>query len=268
MKIEEIDGSTRIFGIVADPISAVRSPHLFNAMFTRQGVNAVLVPLHVDAAGFPALWSGLRTLRNLAGLVITMPHKAVAATLVDELGVAGQIAGAINAARRQPDGRWLGDMFDGQGFVDGLLKQGHTIASRRAHLLGLGGAGTAIAVALAEAGVAALALQDSDEGRRERVIGLIRRRYPHVDVTSDSPHVGTYDMVINATPLGMKSDDPLPYEPARLPPRTLVVDVVTKPEMTPLLLRAESSGHRIHTGRHMHEGQAARAARFFGLRGD
>lgn len=267
MNTEHIDGATRLYGIVGDPISAVRSPQYFNAIFNRLGINAVLVPLHVEAAGLPAVWAGLKATRNMAGLVITMPHKTLAAELVDELEPTAHIVGSINAARREPDGRWVGDMFDGQGFVDGLLNQGHQVNGRRVRLLGLGGAGAAIAVALVHAGVAALTLDEIDTNRRDLLAARIRAAHPGVDITcgSAAAREGTFDMVINATPLGMRPEDPLPFEPAGLPPRTLIVDIITKPEMTPLLMRAQACGHAIHSGRHMHEGQAARAARFFGL---
>lgn len=265
MTKEQIDGSTRLYGIIGDPVSAVRSPEVFNAMFARQGIDAVMVALHVGAVDLATAWAGLKTLRNLAGLVITMPHKAVAATLVDELRPTGRIVGAINAARREPDGRWMGDMFDGRGCVHGLRAQGHEVAGRKAFLLGVGGAGAAIAVALAEAGVGSLVVQDIEIEKRDRVVAGVAESFPNVAVRSGSLGEEPFDLAINATPLGMKGGDPLPFDPAALPASTLVVDVITKPEMTPLLERAASTGHRIHSGRHMHHGQAIGVARFFGF---
>jgi shikimate dehydrogenase len=156
-------------------------------------------------------------------------------------------------------------MFDGVGFVDGLRRQGDDVASRRVHLLGVGGAGSAIAVALAEAGVSSLALQDRSAEMVARVTRSIQAIDSSVQVKPESVLEGDYDIVINATPLGMKEGDSLPCDPTRFARATLFVDIVTKPEMTPWLLAAASSGHPVHTGRHMHEGQAARAAAFFGL---
>lgn len=265
MTKQEIDGSTRLYGIIGDPVSAVRSPAVFNALFARTGVNAVLVPLHVAAADLPAAWAGLKTFRNLAGLVFTMPHKVAATTLVDELGDTGRIVGAINAARREPDGRWTGDMFDGRGCIQGLRTQGHEVAGRKALLFGVGGAGAAIAVALAEAGVATLVLHDIDREKLKRITAAVAAAYPRVAVRTGSLDDGPFDLAINATPLGMKEGDPLPFDPASVPASTLVVDVITKPEMTPLLQRAASTGHRTQTGAHMHHGQAIGVAHFFGL---
>jgi shikimate dehydrogenase len=263
--MERIDGTTRLYGIVGDPIHAVRSPQYFNALFAHEGRNAVFLPLHVGSEGLSSLWAGVGRLRNLDGLVFTMPHKVAAAGLVDILSPTAQAVGAINAARREADGRWRGEMFDGQGFVDGLLTAGHVVRGKTACVLGLGGAGAAIALALAQAGVAALAIDDVNAGKRAALAGRLRACCADVLVQEASPCDAGYDFVVNATPLGMHEGDPLPFEPARLPSSALVVDIITKPEMTPLLKRAESLGRRIHTGRHMHAGQAARAASFFGL---
>ena len=233
----------------------------------RKSRNAVFLPLHVGADDLAASWAGLKGLRNLDGLVVTMPHKAAAATLVDTLGATARIVGAINAARREPDGRWHGEMFDGDGFVDGLLNEGHAVNGRTAHVLGLGGAGAAIAVALARAGVTTLTVDDLDASRRAQLVREIAARWPGVWAREASAYAVPCDLVINATPLGMREADPLPFEPDRLPASTLVVDIITKPEMTPLLRMAEALGRPVHTGRHMHAGQAMRAARFFGLIG-
>jgi shikimate dehydrogenase len=261
-----IDGSTRLYAVIGDPISAVRSPEWFNSLFARQAINAVLVPMRVAQADLRATLEGLKRVGNLDGLVVTMPHKGPMCDLLDELGPAARTVGAVNAARRLPDGRWLGDMFDGRGCVQGLRGQGHEVAGRTAFLLGTGAAGSSVAFALAEAGVACLAIDDLDAARCARVAQRVRAAFPSVQVRTEKPAAApAYDFVINATPLGMKPDDPLPFDPAALPASTLVVDVVTKPEITSLLQRAERTGHRIHSGRHMHAGQALEAARFFGF---
>jgi shikimate dehydrogenase len=261
-----IDGNTRLYAVIGDPVSAVRSPEWFNGLFARQGINAVLVPMHVAQADLKGVFAELKRVGNLDGLVVTMPHKGSMCDLLDEQGPAARIVGAVNAARRLPDGRWLGDMFDGRGCVEGLRAQGHEVAGRSVFLLGTGAAGSAVAFALAQAGVARLAIDDLDVARRTRVAERVQAAFPSVPVRAEKPGSGAqYDIAINATPLGMRPDDPLPFDPSALPDSTLVVDVVTKPEITPLLQRAEQTGHRVHTGKHMHAGQALEAARFFGF---
>jgi shikimate dehydrogenase len=268
MHIEHLDGETTLYAIVGDPIAAVRSPQYFNGYFVRRGVNAVLLPCHVDAAGLAAFWRGMTAVRNLAGLVVTMPHKRAAAGLVDTLTPEALRVGAINVARREPDGRWHGDMLDGRGFVDGLRRQGHEPRGRRVGLLGVGGAGAAIAFALAAEGASTLAIGDLDAERRETIASRIAECFPQVHVIDADALPRELDLLINATPLGMQAGDALPFDPARWPETVLVADVIARPEMTPLLRRADETGHRVHSGRHMHAGQAACAARFLGFDDD
>ncbi len=261
-----IDGNTRVYAVIGDPVTAVRSPEWFNALFERNGVNAVLIALQVKRDDLAAVFAGLKTIGNLDGLVVTMPHKNAMCELLDELGPAARTIGAVNAARRMPDGRWRGDMFDGRGCVRGLLDQGHEVADRSAFLLGTGAAGSAVAFALAEAGVKQLIIDDVDASRSAAVAQRVKQAFPAVDVRTGKLEPGAaHDLVINATPLGMKADDPLPFEPASLAGTTLVVDVITKPVVTPLLEKARSLDMPIHSGNHMHAGQAVEAARFFGL---
>lgn len=265
MKLEDIDGATKLYVIIGDPVSAVRTPGVFNEMFVRQNTNAVLVPLHVAAEHLEAVWTGLKAMQNLHGVVITMPHKSRMCGLVDALGQNGKVVGAINAARRKSDDTWEGDMFDGLGCVNGLRKQGHAVEGKRAFLMGTGGAGSAIASALAQAGVRRLVITDIDAERLERVIANVRCEYPDLSIEEGKIGQEEFDLAINATPLGMRPDDPLPFDPSGLPESTLVIDVITKPEFTPLLLRAQETGHRVQTGRHMHRGQAVACAEFFGF---
>lgn len=261
-----IDGTTRVYAVIGDPVTAVRSPEWFNTLFDRNGVNAVLIPLLVRRGDLATAFAGLKTMGNLDGLVVTMPHKNAMCDLLDELGPAAKTVGAVNAARRLPDGRWHGDMFDGRGCVRGLLDQGHELAHRSVFLLGSGAAGSAVAFALAEAGVKRLMIDDVDQSRCAQVAQRVQQAFPEVEVCTGKLLPGArHDLVINATPLGMRADDPLPFDPAGLPGSTLVVDVITKPVITPLLDRARELGFGIHSGNHMHAGQAVEAARFFGL---
>ncbi|MDR1936353.1 MAG: shikimate dehydrogenase [Candidatus Accumulibacter sp.] len=265
METDKIDGLTRLFVIIGDPIHGVRTPTLFNEMFGRKNINAVFVAHHLAAGDLKTAWAGLKTIKNLDGVVITMPHKTPMCGLVDSLGINGRVAGAINAARRKSDGSWEGDMFDGIGCVDGLKRQGHEVAGRSAFLMGIGGAGSAVASALAHAGVKRLVVQDIDPLRLDRAIGRIRAAYPELSVASGTIDDGPFDLAINATPVGMGDSGALPFDPSPLPASTLVVDVIIKPEITPLLVLAQKTGHPTQPGKHMHRGQAIAVAQFFGF---
>lgn len=174
-----VAGATRLYGIIGEPIAQVRSPAVFNAAFRQSGVDAVLVPLQVPRDGFVETMRGLMRLGNLGGFMITIPHKQATMALVDEIRPRARRVGAINAVRREADGRWVADMFDGLGFVLGLEKSGHKLAGRRLLLVGAGGAGSAIADAAAEAGAAAMTIVDLDRAKAERLAATIaaaRRR--------------------------------------------------------------------------------------------
>jgi shikimate dehydrogenase len=265
METDKINGLTRLFVIIGDPIHGVGTPTVLNGMFGRKEINAVMVAHHIAAADIATAWAGLKTIRNLHGIVITMPHKTSMAGLVDSLGINGRMAGAINAARKNSDGAWEGDMFDGVGCVDGLKRQGYELAGKSVFLLGVGGAGSAIAGALAQAGVQRLVVQDIDTVRLEQVAERIRAAYPGLSIDAGTIGDGPFDVAINATAQGMRESDPLPFDPSPLPASTLVVDVIFKPEITPLLVLAQKTGHPIQPGRYMHRGQAIAVAKFFGF---
>jgi shikimate dehydrogenase len=265
-RLADITGETRLYAIVGHPVAQVRSPMTFNPLFAAAGMNAVMVALDIPPDGLEGAVAGLKAIANVDGIVATVPHKARMAGLVDEVLPTGRMVGAINAARRARDGRWIGDMFDGRGAVQGLRAQGIDPAGRRVLLVGAGGAGSAVAFAMAEAGVARLTIFDVDQAKAERVIAGVRTAYPELRAEVGPPVPSPdHDTVINATPLGMSPDDSFPIDPAALDPSMLVIDVIMKPETTPLLKAAQARGCRIQPGRHMLEGQVAAVAAFFGI---
>src|SRR5262249_44138999 len=139
---QPIDGSPRLYAIICEPIEQVKSPALYNRLFAQAGKNAVLVPCLVKTEGFDETVRGLMAVGNLDGLIVTVPHKVRALALASRLGIDGQLSGAVNALRREADGSWAGDMFDGQGLVSGLRKRDIEPAGKRVALLGAGGAGS------------------------------------------------------------------------------------------------------------------------------
>jgi shikimate dehydrogenase len=259
-----VQGDTRIFAIVGDPVAQARSPLVFNELFLRHGVNAVLIPLHVPAAELDTVMHGLLQIPNLGGLVVTVPHKIRLLEFVDEVLPIAARVGAINCMARAADGRWRGEMYDGEGFVAGLRGRGRDPRGWKVFQAGAGGAGRAVAHALASAGVARLDLADLAEDRAADLLADLARHYPGTifRLARDAP--ADSDMVINATPCGMAAADPLPFALGHLGPRTLVADLIMKPERTALLQRAEARGLATHLGRHLLESQAEIIARFFG----
>jgi shikimate dehydrogenase len=262
----EINGATRILAVVADPVVQARTPTLANTALRDRGLLGrwVLVPMHVSASGFAAFLAGVRTLQNFAGAVISMPHKVVASDFVDEMSDEARLVGAVNVIRRTPEGRLIGTILDGQGFVAGLARAGHEVSGARVLLLGAGGAAAAIAFALARGGCASLCIQNR---RAEAAAALARRvqaAFPAVQLsTTDLPSAG-YDIAINATPLGMRPLDDLPMPISTLERCELVAECVLAPERTPLLDAAHARGKQVHRGIVMLEEQVELMLTFMG----
>lgn len=257
-----ITGRTKLYGIIADPIGHVRAPMLFNALFAERGVDAVMVPFHVKPENLKAWADGLRATENFGGIVITVPHKLEIAKLCDELGTAGRLIGAINALRRDPDGRLVGDMFDGKGFVAGMRHQGFEVTGKRVLLLGAGGAARAIAFELAAEGVERLTIQNRTPAKAEELAAAVKAAYPKVDARAGSDDPAGHDTIVNSTSLGLKPGDALPMDVSRLTPDMLVAEIIMDPVETALLQAAKQRGCPVHYGRHMLDQQILLLADF------
>ncbi|WP_253185568.1 shikimate dehydrogenase family protein [Burkholderia plantarii] len=260
-----IDGATRLYAIVGDPVAQVRSPAVYTEAFARAGRNALLFAAQVGDARFDEAVRGLMALGNLDGLLVTSPHKARMAPLAARLSPRAAIVGAVNALRREPDGSWSGEMFDGVGFV-AAARRVAPLAGLRALVFGCGGAGAAIAAELAADGVREIALLDPDRARAARLAGELAQHFPacRAGIERDG---GAYDIVINASTVGMRDGDALPGEPGPLTARSIVGDVVLRPEASPttLVARARQAGARIVSGRDMHAGQVDAILDFFAV---
>ena len=264
MSTSEISGTTRLFGVIADPITHVRACEVFNPRFRERGIDAVLVPLHVGAAGLARALDGFRTLANLGGVLVTIPHKEAILELVDEVGPQATRVGAGNVFRRTADGRLEAENFDGLGFVGGLAAAGHRPAGKTVLLVGAGGAGKAIAYALAEAGARRLIVANRAQARAEALAAGVRTAFPTCEAVPGPADPEGVDLIVNATSLGLRADDPLPVDPAAAAPGTVVAEIVMKPERTPLVAAAAARGLTVHLGRHMLDHQVPLLARFIG----
>lgn len=260
-----LTGGTRVFAIVGDPIDQAGSPALFNQAFRRHGVGAVLVPLCVPSAALGDLLSLFRQSRNWDGLVVTVPHKIEMCTLVDELGPAARLTGAINAIRKQSDGRLFGENFDGEGFVRGLAEKGHALIGRRILIIGAGGAGRAISHAIAGENAAEITLVDQENRRADELAAAVKLENPTLKVRTvplGEERAEDYDVIVNCAP-------PAPHAShlnlSMASPKTLVVDIVLKPAWTPLLAEAKARGLSTHEGIHMLSGQLKALLDFFRL---
>lgn len=260
-----IDGATRLLAIVGDPVRHARSPVVINRLLALTGSNAVLVPWHVRPEAFDGAVQGLKQTANLLGFVVTYPYKYRAISLADRLQPIAARVGAVNALRRDADGSWTGGMFDGAGLVKAAEGLSRPVAGRAVALLGAGGAGAAIAHALAEAGVARLSIFDLDGAKAEALVAAVGADHPSCAVTHSAPALDGADLLVNATPVGMEDGDALPGPMSCLTAATTVIDIVPRAGGTPLLALARERGCPNAGGAAMVEGQATVLIDFFGL---
>jgi shikimate dehydrogenase len=262
-EVDYVSGRTRVYGIVGHPIEQVRSPEMFTAEFRRRGRDAILVPMHVLPDDFDSVLPQLVRMQNLGGLVFTIPYKARACALAEVLGAQAQVVGAINALVKGATGRWQAEIFDGLGCVEAFRRRAIPFAGKRVMLLGAGGAGSAIAVAVAHERPATLRIFDVDAGRATALAAKVARAHPGVAVTAGAATTTDIDMLLNASPVGMLGDARLPLQVDTLPRELVVFDAIVKPERTPLLALAEDCGCTIVQGREMMRGQISRMVDFF-----
>lgn len=260
-----ITGLTRLIGHIGYPTESFKAPMIYNPFFEVRGIDCVVVPMGCKAETFPAFLPALFRLSNIAGALITMPHKVTVLDLVDDLSTTARVAGACNAVKRLDDGRLYGDMFDGEGFARGLERKGRRIAGTTILIAGSGGVGSAIAAALAARGPACLRLFDVDLAASERLAERIRLHYPAIRVETGRNAPEGCEIVVNGTPLGMKPGDPLPIDVARIEPDAMVGEVVMKTEMTPFLQAARAHGCAVQVGLDMLFEMIPAYLTFFGL---
>lgn len=245
--MNQLDGATRLHFIVGDPIAQVKSPFGVSEALQAKGLNALCLPLHVSSENFEQCLAELSKAKNVDGLIITVPHKFAAINLCATLSSRARFLGATNTLRRNSDGTWHGDMFDGVAWVQAMRQKGDSPNGKSALLVGAGGAGSAIAHALLEAGVTRLAIHDENVARQKNLIERLKSLgLGEVVAGSSNPH--GFEIVVNATPLGMNTTDATPVSLGLLNPSMYVGDVITAPASTHLISFAQSLGCRTQTG--------------------
>jgi shikimate dehydrogenase len=260
-----ITGTTELIAHIGFPTHSFKSPSIYNPYFERSGIDAVLVPVACEPGPFEQVLRALFAVRNVRGAVITMPHKVSVLPLLDRLNAAARVAGACNAVRRAADGALEGDMFDGIGFVRAVQRQGLVVPGARVLIVGAGGVGSAIAASLAAQGAAAIGLYDSRAAAAEALAARIAQHCPRVELSTGSHDARGYDLVVNATPMGMHPGDPMPLDVAGIGPRSIVCDVVHSAKPTAFLEAARARGARIQGGADMLFEQIPAYLEFFGL---
>jgi shikimate dehydrogenase len=260
-----ISGTTRLIAHLGYPTETFKAPLIYNPYFDKHGIDAVVVPMGCKAQDYPDFLKLVFRLSNIHGALVTMPHKTTTMALLDEISTNAKVAGSCNAVKLGADGQLIGDMFDGEGFVRGLVRKGQRVKGTKVLIVGTGGVGSAIAASLAAAGVKHIALHDASETALNGLKARLNAHYPQTAVTSGSNDPDGFDVVVNATPLGMRKGDPLPVDVSRLSPETFVGEVVMKAEITPFLDAARDRGCKFQVGTDMLFEQIPAYLEFFGF---
>jgi shikimate dehydrogenase len=259
-------GTTKLIAHLGLPTESFKAPMIYNPYFEKHGIDAIVVPMGCRADDYPDFLRLVFRLSNIHGALVTMPHKVTTVALLDEASTTVKIAGSCNAVRLGPGGELIGNMFDGEGFVRGVIRKGRKLRGARALVVGSGGVGSAIAASLANTDVAELGLFDANTPTMNGLADRLRRYYPNLKIAVGSNDPAGWDIVVNATPLGMKDGDPLPMDVARIAPSTFVGEVVMKNEVTPFLAAAQARGCESQVGVDMLFEQIPAYLEFFGFR--
>lgn len=261
----EITGRTRFWAILADPIAQVKAPQMINAAIAERDVDGVMIPMHVASEDLSAVIAAIRGMKNCGGMIITVPHKSAIVPLLDEVSANAELIGAANTVRREADGRLVGEILDGLGFVAGLKAHGIDPSGMSVYIAGAGGAANAIAFALADTGITRLTVSNRTRAKAEDLTRRLAIAYPNLAVTIGTSDASGHDLVVNATALGMRPDDALPIDPNSLSAEQIMAEVIMDPEETPIMVAARAKGCRVHPGKPMLMAQRELMLGFMGI---
>lgn len=250
--LDNLSGETRLYPIVGDPIAFVKSPKTFTRGLEARGQDAICIPMQVPAEGLESVIQALTVTANVDGLLVTMPHKATMFGYCATSDRTASLLRAVSVARRNTDGSWHGGMLDGEAFVKAQIDAGAKPKGAKVLLVGAGAAGGAIAVSLLDAGVKELVLCDQDE-KRAKELKKILDSMGKGSVNIGRPAPCGYDMICNASPMGLRKDDPLPVDVAQFDASMFVGDVIAGHGTTPVLQAAMDAGCKTANGVQMVE---------------
>ncbi len=263
-----IQSTTELVAIIGTPIAQVKSPDNFNHWFRETGQDTAMIAIDIQASTLELFIGAMRGWRNLRGCVVTVPHKRAAAPLLDALTPRAEALGCVNVIRREPSGRLVGDIVDGDGFLNAARDHAFVPKDKHVCVIGAGGAGSAIALSLCEAGASHVAIADIAAERAHTLVTILQSRFPAVGFTTGFDTLAAFDLVVNASPVGMGDDLALPISREMsntLRPGCLVADVVTTPPLTPFLQVAIQMKCEVQTGPEMALGQLGMLGHFMGV---
>jgi shikimate dehydrogenase len=238
-----ITGKTKITGLFGYPVEHTLSPAMHNAAFEYLGMDYCYVPFLVHPNFIGEAVGAVRTL-NMVGVNITVPHKESVISLLDSIDDEAMFIGAVNTIVHHED-RLAGYNTDGRGFVRSLAENHISVAGKKILVIGAGGASKAISYYLSEK-AGKLYLYDVDKNKLEKLVSDLTKIRSNVSALDQLARLDDFEIIINATPLGLRNEDPLPLDVSGLIPEQTVCDLIYR--VTPLLEKAALRGCRTLDG--------------------
>ncbi len=256
----------RLYGIFGFPLAHTLSPVMQEAAFRRVGLKAFYLPFAVKPEEFRSLIRRRKDLL-LNGFNVTVPYKEEVLRYLDDLSPSARAIGAVNTVVRRGK-KWLGFNTDESGFILSLEREGKfKPRGKKILILGAGGSARAVAYGLAWRGASRIFIVNRTFGRAEKMISEYKKLFPRVKFSAntdcDNENLKNADLVVNATSVGLRSEDPLLVRPGDFPKKTLFVDLIYNPAETKFLRLARQSGHRALNGLGMLVYQGAQAFRLW-----
>ena len=262
-------GSTKIYGCLADPIDHVKAPTIFSSIFKEKNIDAVMIPIHVDTDNLENVITTLKTIKNFEGMTVTIPHKKSIAKLCDYLEQDAEFTQSVNWIKFDKDRKLIANNFDGQGFVNGFLAQNFSIKNKKVCIFGAGGAAVSIACSLACQNIKSLKIINRNDEKAHELMKKVKvinkNLFVEVDKYKDNSQLYDSNIIINATSLGLRKNDKLPFDVAKTSPEAVIADIIMQPLETDLLKKALDLGRSVHYGKYMIESQIDLAGNFLDL---
>ena len=271
--LRQIDSNTRYCALIGYPVRHSASPAFQNAGMTAMGLNWRYLALEVCPENFSAAVAGAKSM-GFIGLNLTVPHKESAFKLVDEVSESAQILKSINTIKFEglnTNGNWqpiqefqneypkqiksIGYNTDADAIPKAIKEElNFDFSHSKILILGAGGAGRVAALRIAKEGIDTLYIVNRTQEKAERLRHEISQYYPMVNIKLGYPEATTkIDIIINATSLGLKSNDPLPCDLSSFSFKqtSFAFDMIYRPSRTPFLIQAENEGCKIANGMNM-----------------
>ena len=260
-----ISGETKIIAHIGYPTKTFTALKILNSCFNEMKANVIVVPFACKLGQLDHLLTGLIPIENFFGALITMPYKNSILPFLDHQSRLVTMAGSCNLVKFDGSRRMIGEMFDGEGFLNAANQKGVVLDGKSILLIGAGGVGSAIAVSLAFKGVAKLTIFDLDSEKSAQLCLRIRKYFPDIEVEVWNSKESGWNILVNASPLGMGSFDDLPVDFSHIKSADIVVDLVLSSNDTKFIKLARETGSETISGIDILYGQIPEMLKFFGF---